>query len=113
MAWNFLPPRKFPNLGDIFYEEVVDYFEDQIKVMSNDIGVEEAWLPYDTGWLTANTFVDLDVDSRVFGGDDLVSVQFVSDADYATEVESLPAAIDAYLEQVAYARWTKDIEGGF
>lgn len=113
MAWNFLPPRRFPDLQDIFYEEVVDYFEDQIKEMSDDIGVEHAWLPIVTGWLTANTFVDLDIDSRVLGGDNLVTVQFVSDAEYAPDVKSLPAAIDRYLEEVAYPRWTDDIEGGF
>lgn len=110
MAWHFLPPRTLPDLGDIFYEEVVDYFESEIRVMSQEIGVEHAWLPIITGWLTANTFVDLDLDSRVLGGDDLVTVQFVSDAEYAAEVPTLPAAIDRYLEQVAFPRWTRDIE---
>jgi len=113
MAFNFLPPRRLPDLGDLFYEETLDYFHDQIGEMSREIGVEGAYLPIITGWLTANTFVDLDVDSRLLGGDDLVTVQFLSNAEYAPEVASLPGAIDRYLERVAYPRWTRDIEGGF
>ena len=110
----FLTPRRFPDLGDIFYEEIVEYFKDQVRDMSQEVGEPRAWLPYITGRLTASTFVDLDLDSRQLGGDDLVTVQFVvtEDAPYAPDVQSLGPAIDRYLEAVVYPRWKQDIEGG-
>ena len=81
--------------------------------MSDEISTPRAWLPYITGRLTASTFVDLDIDARILGGDDILTVQFLvtEDAPYGPQVESLPPAIDRYLEEVAYPRWTRDIEG--
>ena len=115
-TWEFHAPRDFPDLGDIFYREVVDYFEDQIGVMSREVRVQQAWLPWVTGRLTKSTYVDIDVDSSRFGsrGEDLLTVEFLTktganQAPYAPYVLSLPPAIDTYLQSVAYPRWKADV----
>lgn len=109
----FVADREFglPDLEDIFADELIDYFEAQIREMAEDFALDTAGLPKDTGFLRRNTYADLDVDAEVIGGDNEIIITVISFAPYAPFVRGLVPALDSYTDRILFPRWGAFLAG--